>query len=284
VVARSLGVDLEVPRDEIVAFTAPDGKSWNLRLLVAAEPGPIEKMGTVQASAISVVLLPPPVVTGQHDTSATVTQLRAFANCPREYYLRYYLGLEGQVPIPEVPHEAPRVVRTLSADELGNQVHKLLNGEVVPNAHPEALRMEGIFRQSALGQRAARATRVEREFDFLVAIEDLVVHGQVDLWFEEGGELVIVDYKTDAVTALAVEQAAGRPATRAWLHFLRPNTAIPVDLTPSLLDSPEQVIRDFQEAQSKMEFPLNESERCRRCPFVNGLCPATLADIPKRRR
>jgi len=36
----------------------------------------------------------------------------------------------------------------------------------------------------------------------------------------------------------------------------------------------EQVVRDFQEAQSKLNFPLNEGERCHRCPFHRDLCPA----------
>ena len=162
----------------------------------------------------------------------------------------------------------------------------------MPDAHPEAVRMAGVFRQSPLGRRAARATRAEREFDFLMAIEDVVVRGQVDLWFEEGGELTVVDYKTNDVTAvqahqrsqdyglqlrlyaMAVERVAGRPPDRAWLHFLRPNTVIEVDLTPSLLESPEQIVRDFQEAQSRLEFPLNEGEQCKRCRFYRGLCPA----------
>ena len=34
-----------------------------------------------------------------------------------------------------------------------------------------------------------------------LAIEDLVLRGQIDLWFEEGGELILVDYKTDDVQA-----------------------------------------------------------------------------------
>jgi CRISPR/Cas system-associated exonuclease Cas4 (RecB family) len=123
-----------------------------------------------------------------------------------------------------------------------------------------------------------------------MAVDDLVVRGQVDLWFEEGGEIVIVDYKTDAVNgvdahrraqdyelqlrlyALAVERVAGRPPARAWLHFLRPNTLIEVDLTPSLLDSPEQIVRDFQQAQDTLIFPVNETERCRKCEYYGGLC------------
>src|ERR1035441_2857955 len=105
-------------------------------------------------------------------------------------------------------------------------------------------------------------------------------------------ELAIVDYKTDAVTAaeahqrahdyelqvrlyaLAVERVAGRAPDKAWLHFLRPNTVVEVDLTPSLLESPEQMVREFQEAQERGEFPLREGERCKRCPFYRDLCPA----------
>ena len=113
-----------------------------------------------------------------------------------------------------------------------------------------------MFRRSELGQRAERASRREREFDFVIAVEDVVVRGQIDLWFEEGRELVIVDYKTDAVNgveahqrardyatqvrlyAMAVERIAGRAPDRAWLHFLRPDKAVAVDLRPSLLESP----------------------------------------------
>jgi ATP-dependent exoDNAse (exonuclease V) beta subunit len=294
-VAASLQLSLEVPCDEVVTYTAPDGKPWNLRLLVAGEPEPIpHSQPTLAVAETEWELLAPPAVTGQQDANVTVTALGVFANCPREYYLRYYLGFEGRVR----KLEAAREAGALSAAEFGTQVHQLLAGADIPRPEPEAVKLAGTFRQSALGRRVARAGKVEREFDFLMAVDQLVVRGQVDLWFEEGGELAIVDYKTDTVSAaeahqrardyglqlrlyaLAVERVAGRPPDRAWLHFLRPNTAIPVDLTPSLLDSPEQVIHDFQEAQSRMEFPLNENERCRRCPFVKGLCPATLAEGP----
>jgi ATP-dependent helicase/nuclease subunit A len=162
----------------------------------------------------------------------------------------------------------------------------------VEDADPEAVRLAEVFRRSPLGQRAERATRAEREFNFFMAVEELVIHGTIDLWFEERGEIVIVDYKTDAVSgqeahrkaedyaiqlrlyAMALERFAGRPVHRAYLHFLRPNTMVEVDLTPSLLDSPEQVVREFQEAQERLEFDLKESEQCRRCRFYRDLCPA----------
>ncbi len=289
VVAGSLQLDPDTPCDRTTAYTAPDGKNWKARVFVTDRPPDRLAHGPAAAVEETVEFVPLPSVTGQHDTNATVTALAKFAVCPREYYLAHYLGFEGRPRKLEDSDEESE----LSAAGFGTQVHSLLAGAGIPDADPEAVRLAGIFRQSSLGRRVLRATRVEREFDFLMSVEDVVVRGQVDLWFEEGGELVIVDYKTDSVTAveahqraqdyalqlrlyaLAVERVAGRPPDRAWLHFLRPNTAIALDLTPSLLESPEQIVRDFQEAQEKQEFPLHESERCRRCQFFKDLCPST---------
>lgn len=234
------------------------------------------------------LLASPAIVSGQCDTNATVTALTRFVKCPREYYLGHYLGFEGgQRRLADGPADAD-----LSAAELGTQVHGLLAGTAVADADPEAIRLAAVFRRSPLGRRVERASRVAREFDFLMAVGELVIRGQIDLWFEEGGELVIVDYKTDAVSrqeahqragdydlqlrlyAAATEKAAGRMPDRAFLHFLRPDTVVEVDLSPSLLESPEAAVRDFEEAQEAMTFALHQGEHCRRCQFYRGLCPA----------
>jgi ATP-dependent exoDNAse (exonuclease V) beta subunit len=290
-VVGKLNLPLDTNRDELLTRTAPDGKPWTLRLLVTDRLPELPAVGQALRPVNpedNVELVSPPEVTGQQNSNATVTDLEAFANCPRQYYLEHYLGLEGH---PRKLEEAEEV-GGLSASELGSQVHALLAGMPVAEPDEEALRLERIFRQSPLARRVERATRVEREFDFLMAVEDLVIHGMVDLWFEEEGELAIVDYKTDSVTAgeahrraqdhalqlrlyaMAVERIAGRAPDHAWLYFLRPNTLVEVDLTPSLLERPDQIVRDFDEAQSKLEFPLNEGERCHRCQFWRDLCPA----------
>jgi ATP-dependent exoDNAse (exonuclease V) beta subunit len=293
VLVDSLDIDYKTPADQRVTRAAPDGVEWTLRLHIAdAAPEPVASAATASRASRPVPvpqLLPAPVVTGQHDTAANVTALAAFASCPRKYYLGWYLGFDRPGPVPSA---APAAASALRADELGSQVHALLAGAAVPNADPEAARLAAVFRTSDLGRRAARASRTEREFDFVMSFEDLVVRGQVDLWFEEGGELVIVDYKTDAVSALealqrageyalqlrlyatAVERIAGRPPDRAFLHFLRPGRIVEVDLSPSLLDSPEQIARDFQDAQESLQFPLNEAPHCRSCAFYKDLCPA----------
>ena len=282
---NTLNLDFDQPRKEVIAYTSPDGEDWNLHLLVTdglPEPLPAPEPAEVKSL---VERIAPPAVTDQQDTNATVTALASFSKCPREYYLAHYLGYEGR----------PRRIEDrdqLPAAELGTQVHALLAGTPVENPDPEAVRLAEVFRQSPLGRRTAGASRVEREFDFLMVLDGVVLRGQVDLWFEEGGELAIVDYKTDKVTAveaherardyamqlrlyaMAVERVTGRAPDRAWLHFLRPNTAIPVDLTPSLLDRPEQIVQDFEQAQSRLEFPLMEADHCRRCAFFQDLCPS----------
>ena len=285
-VTGSLHLDLEPPRDETLKRTSPDGKEWTLRVLVKDGPPPADDRPVHAGTRPDPVpRIARPVAGDQQDANAPVTAIAAFAKCPREYYLGHYLGLEGRArPL--------RDAGQLPAAELGTQVHDLLAGAAVADADPEAVRLAGVFRQSALGRRVARAARVEREFDFLMAVDGLVLRGQVDLWFEEGGELAIVDYKTDAVTAheahqraleyavqvrlyaMAVERVTGRAPDRAWLHFLKPDTAIEVDLWPSLLDGPEQIVRDFQEAQSRLEFPLVEGPHCGRCAFYRDLCPS----------
>jgi ATP-dependent helicase/nuclease subunit A len=265
----------------------PEG-TWKLRVQVAHEAPELIRARTVEEAREEIEYLAPPEITGQQDTNATVTALARFAACPRQYFLAQYLGYEGR----ERRLEEAAEDGDLTAGEFGSQVHELLAGKAVPDPHAEALRLAEVFLQGPLGRRAARANRIEREFDFLMALDDLVVRGQIDLWFEEGGELVVVDYKTDDVAAayvedrardysmqlrlyaMALEQVAKRAPSRAYLHFLRPNRIVEVDLAPSLIESPEHVVRDFQEAQAKLDFPLVEGDHCRRCEFYRDLCPA----------
>jgi ATP-dependent exoDNAse (exonuclease V) beta subunit len=266
----------------------PEG-TWKVQVLVANESpvGHAIVFSGLSPALPEIEYLAPPVVTGQQDTNATVTALARFAACPRQYFLGMYLGYETGSRLPDCPTE-------LSPGDFGTQVHTLLADKPVPMPDPEAVRLAEVFRQGPLGR---RSSRIEREFDFLMALEDLVVRGQIDLWFEEAGELVLVDYKTDDVSAaqaadrareygiqlriyaMALERLVGRAPSHAYLHFLRPNRIVEVDLTPSLLESPEQIVRDFQEAQATLEFPLVEGDHCRRCQFFKDLCPAPTSSV-----
>ncbi len=288
----ALSLDLRTPQQRVQRIEAPDGDPFPLRifatdtppqLLTRSDPGPL---------AATVQVLARPQVREQHDFAASVTAIAHFADCPRRYYLETYLGWPG---------DAPRTLRRVDDDETGDEldasefglhVHALLAGQTLGQTTPEAQKLADAFRASELGRRAGRASRIEREFDFLMAIEDVVLRGQIDLWFEEGGECVLVDYKTDDVKpretasraefyasqlrlyGLAIERITGRPPDHAFVYFLRPGIAVPVSLERSLLDDPETLVRDFREAQSSLDFPLREGDRCVRCPYFCGLCPA----------
>jgi ATP-dependent helicase/nuclease subunit A len=293
VVTGSLRLDIETCRDEVVPLTAPDGKPWNLRVHITNRPPDLmPNLHSATRVEESVQLLTAPQLEGQQDANVTVTQLAKFAKCPRQYYLAHYLGFEGSRRKPSHSDIEEDGDDDLPADEFGIQVHALIAGNTVPQPHIEAQRLAQVFHRSALGSRLRSASRVEHEFAFLLSIEDLVIRGQIDLWFEEGGELTIVDYKTDQVTASearqrvadyslqlklyaqAVERITGRAPNHAWLHFLRPDKLIEVDLRPSLLESPQQLVRDFEEAQSTLHFPLNVAPHCHRCQFYKEECPA----------
>ena len=154
-----------------------------------------------------------------------------------------------------------------------------------------ALEWKRQFDSSELGQRMARADRLEREFDFLLAIEDVVLRGQMDAWFEESGELILIDYKTDRdesgvaeyslqlrLYALALERYAGRIPDRAALCFLRSGHVVEVSLQREDVDEARGKVRQLAAAQDSLEFPLRVGEQCRRCWFLGGLCPAKLEE------
>ena len=78
---------------------------------------------------------------------------------------------------------------------------------------PEAARRAAEHAKRALSlpvmERARRSGRAWRELPFWLPEEEELIEGVVDLVFEEEGQLVVVDYKTDHVTAeQAVDQAA----------------------------------------------------------------------------
>lgn len=237
--------------------------------------------------------LPAPPLEAQFDSTASVTALAQFQSCPRQYYLQRYLGWQPDaLPGGGLTYDPEETVAEDSSGELtptqlGSAVHAILAG-LPGDAYPaEAHELAERFRRSELGARAARAVRVEREFDFAFVLEQIVLRGQIDLWFEEGEELLLADYKTDRydasrgehyaiqlrLYALAIEKVAGRLPDQAWLYFLRPNEPVSVDLSSASLASAREMVARFREAQNTLSFPLHEGQHCFHCGFYRGLCP-----------
>ncbi len=214
--------------------------------------------------------------TRQPGAQLPVTALAVFSDCPRRYFLQSLVGW-------------PRPVMEGSAGggtALGTEVHEFLGG-VAEEVSPEAEALADVFLESELARRVRRADWVEREFDFLLEVEGVLLRGQIDLWFEEQGRLVVVDYKTDRnldetrldayslqlrVYAEALERMLGRPVDEAWLFSLRKGTAHPVELKRK--EDRLAGLRALVEAETTGDFPMREAPRCRWCPYSEGACPS----------
>jgi ATP-dependent helicase/nuclease subunit A len=229
----------------------------------------------------------------QHDSTASITDISVYAQCPRKYYLSRYIGWDAGprtfVNIDDLPRPDNG---ELEASEIGTQVHHILAGVHVEAPAAESVELADRFLTSALGKQSLRATRKQHEHDFLIAIDGLVLRGQIDLWFEHNRDLILVDYKTDQLRrpidprrvhayglqlqlyAIALEQMAGRPVTRAYLHFLRPNELVEIDLSPLELNAAREYVRAFIAAQGSLEYPLNPGDHCFRCDYYKDVCPA----------
>jgi ATP-dependent exoDNAse (exonuclease V) beta subunit len=269
-----------------------------VRILVVDQPPELEVLESVPVPESKPVILNQAIVDEQFDSSATVSSVSLFAACPRKYYLSRYLRWESRTPadfdlssyVSDEP--AVRDLGELDASEFGLQVHSLLSGVEVSNPDPGAVSLAARFHASELGRDATRAEKVEREFDFVMEMHNVVLRGQIDLWFERKGKITIVDYKTDQVTlpidenrrqayalqlqiyALAIQKLTGRLPDHAWLYFLRPDHPLEIDLSPLQLAAAREAVLDLRDAQDTGRFPLREGAQCTRCEFYQGLCPA----------
>jgi len=273
---------------------SPDGRAFAVRVLRSAQAPLAEQGSFAFAESGGAIQLARPQAEEQYDSAVTVTALATFADCPRRYYLAHGLGWEQRRPVRLAEWDDDFEQPSTSASELGREVHRLLAGEVF-GASALAEQLAQRFRQHPLSERAMAAARVEREWSFNFAVDDVVVSGQIDLWFVEGDGIVLVDYKTNDIEpeeadeaavayaaqihlyALCLERATGLRVTEAYLHFLRPDALITVE------PNPEQAIRlvhDLATAQEQCRFPLVVATRCRRCAFYKNLCPADLTAPP----
>ena len=236
-----------------------------------------------------------PSLTDQHDSVIPVTHVASFLVCPRRYYLEHYLGL-GAAPSRPAGVMSGEGSEEVDAPEggagLGAQVHEILAGQAPADPLREAVDLVAAFRRSELAARMDRSPRVEREFDFLVEIPPVLVGGRMDAWFEDGGGVVLVDYKTDRfdpeqepdrlrpylvqlqLYALALERLAGRLPAEALLAFLRSGKLVPAPLDGRSLARARGVVASLAEAQHRLDFPLDEGDHCWSCPFHRRACPA----------
>ncbi len=297
---QDAGVSAEPRREERDGFSAS--------VFITDSDPPRQAHSSRDSAGADVETVQLPAMLDRHETAVTVTSLTTFGACPRKYYLQRSLGwnngrfrrfdpeeIEADQPDEAANDTDAAEAGDLSASLVGSAVHEILAGAEPAREIPEAKQLAQVFLKSDLGRRAAAASissRVAREWAFIAEIDGTIVRGTIDLWFEEDGELHVVDYKTDAVTAadarargtdyvpqlafyaLALERAFGKRPKRASLHFLRPNTVVGVALDDATIDAARRLIASVRHAQNSLNFELNEGSHCRSCQFYRSLCPA----------
>jgi ATP-dependent exoDNAse (exonuclease V) beta subunit len=244
-----------------------------LKRVAGAPPAPPAPELQTPASPIEIEPLTPHT---EAPAEIAVTSLAVFAQCPR----RYLLDSRLRWPLP--PSDGTGAI------ELGTEVHEYLAG-LRADVSSEARRLAQAFEHSELARRAAGASTVRREMDFLVEIEDTLLRGQIDLWFDEGLGPVLVDYKTDRhlsaarlrgyelqmrLYAAALQHLMGKQVREAWLFPLRQPQPHAVDVSAAAIEDALATLRQWRAAERSGNFPLHETEDCRWCPYVSGPCPA----------
>lgn len=249
-------------------------------LRVTRHVGPPEVLPfpALAGAAAEAVELEPGIEEYEPPAALAVTTLALFTDCPRRYFLQSVAGWPQ--PLAGTAAAGP------SGAALGTEVHEYLGG-LEDEVSPEARALAAVFEESALAGRLRQAQRVEREFDFLVEIDGVLLRGQIDLWFEHGARLVIVDYKTDRhldegrlaaysvqlrYYALALERMLGRAVDEAWLFSVRTGEAHAVRVEGGEERLAE--LRALLEAGRTGHYPLQEGPRCRWCPYLGGACPS----------
>ncbi len=250
------------------------------------------------------------------------SSLTEYRRCGYRFYMERVLGLPSATDDEPAAQEGAAASVGLTASERGVLGHALL--ERFDFARPQrpdsetvakAARLVGVptppdeeltdllmvFAASPLAQRLARASWVRREQRFGFLLENgPMVTGILDAVAGEPGErMLVVDYKTDRLEGLEVEQlVTSAYATQRLVYALAALRAgaVEVEVAHAFLERPDQPatavfsraemgrlereLKDLADAIELREFAVTEQPGraiCRGCPVEGGLCPWPLA-------
>ena len=126
--------------------------------------------------------------------------------------------------------------------------------EGVPDRQEEIARLAKVAVQSDIVRRAVASQRIWREVPVAAPVGDGSLHGFIDLLFEEEDGLVVVDYKTDAVTEAQLPEVMDRYRLQggAYAHAIGEITGKPVREVVFLYLQPkrEVVLPDLADAMA----------------------------------
>ena len=107
-------------------------------------------------------------------------------------------------------HAVLQTIDLIAGEGIEDRARAQAAAEGIPEREGEIARLCRDAVASAVVRRAVASGRYWREVPVAAAAGNGSLHGFIDLLFEEGGELVVVDYKTDSVSGEEARKAVGR--------------------------------------------------------------------------
>ncbi len=114
----------------------------------------------------------------------------------------------GGAPLGRAVHAVLQTIDLETGEGIGDTARAQATAEGIPGSQSDIVKLAWTAVNSDAVRRAVSSGRYWREAHIAAPIGDGVLEGFIDLLFEEDGELVIVDYKTDAIDANAAEYIA----------------------------------------------------------------------------
>ena len=114
----------------------------------------------------------------------------------------------GGAPLGRAVHAVLQTIDLATGDGIEDTARAQATAESVPHLQSEVAALAWAAVNSDIVRRAVASGRYWREAHIAAPIGEGVLEGFIDLLFEEDGELVVVDYKTDAVDQNSTEYIA----------------------------------------------------------------------------
>ena len=127
-------------------------------------------------------------------------------------------------------HAVLQTIDLSSGADLESMVEAQAAAERVPDRKAEIARLVRTALDGEIVKRAIASGRLWREVPVSAPVDGGALHGFIDLLFEEDGQMVIVDYKTDSLSADETAKAVSRYKLQggAYAYALRKMTRKPV--------------------------------------------------------
>jgi ATP-dependent helicase/nuclease subunit A len=223
------------------------------------------------------------------------TRILDYITCPALYLYRYIHHLE--LPFRGTPADgmgaaygrfAHAVFEKLNYRGDGDYttIIQAFAGKEIPDCLKDKLSRElAQFKESNLFKWVGEADAVYREEPFAFVHDDVVIRGTIDLMCRKGNDIVLVDFKTDAVRdtelshivkpyelqlklyALAVFRAYGHVPAGLFLYFLTPNVSCSIDCSHRELEGVSETLSTIFSRMASGDFFPVMGVQCGSCPY-----------------